>query len=393
MQMERSEKAFSDRVLDVELDTHFSPIQGVDEAPSMLLRDALQHAQSSDPEFATHNYTINLKTAQYFAEDLTDSVLTMDEVSTLHLYTQESPFYKILNARLRDRNRQLLKPFFPLLKILITALQKLPPIDKTVYRGVKKNLLSKYQEKTGKKEIWWGFSSTTVSLAVLQNEMFLGKVGDRSMFIISAVSLRDISRYSAVPGEKELLLLPGTVFIVDSVLDSNLAVVQLKEHDSLLCLSTALPLKQTTVPVDPNEKPKRENHVYISKEKGKFEKDYKEKDYKEKDYKEKYEKDFKEKYEKDKGKYEREEKFEKDKDTRKHHYPSPSSGKNYEKHEKHEKDKEDKDAKKHHYPSPSSGKNYEKHEKKPDKPAGYEKYSKKPPSNAPRVIKVKEFDL
>jgi len=332
----------------------------------------------------------------------------MDEVCALHLYTQESPFYKLLNARLRDRNRQLLKPFFPLLKIMINALQKLPPIDKTVYRGVKKNLLSKYKEKIGKKEIWWSFSSTTVSISVLQNELFLGKEGDRSMFIISGVSLRDISRYSAIPGEQELLLLPGTVFIVDSVLDSNLAVVQLKEHDSLLCTSTALPLRQTIEPVvvvDPQEKPKSQVvHLYKGKyenKDGKYEKD---KDGKHEHKHGKYENNKDGKYENDKdGKYEHKHgKYEKDKDEK---YEKDKDGK-YEKDKdgKYEKPKyshqNDDDRKKHyHHSSSEKGKN-EKDDKglppkKTDKINPYEKVlsPKKPGSSNPKIIKNKNYDL
>jgi len=50
------------------------------------------------------------------------------------------------------------------------------------------------------------------------------------MFIISTQTVRDISRYSAISTEKELLLLPGTVLIVESILcQGELTIVQLTE--------------------------------------------------------------------------------------------------------------------------------------------------------------------
>jgi hypothetical protein len=82
----------------------------------------------------------------------------------------------------------------------------------------------------GKSEIWWSFGSTTDSIEVLTNEMFLGDKGERTMFLISAQTVRDISRYSAISTEKEYLFLPATVVVVESILpQGELTVIQLKE--------------------------------------------------------------------------------------------------------------------------------------------------------------------
>jgi len=92
------------------------------------------------------------------------------------------------------------------------------------------NLRKKYEKKQGKSEIWWSFGSTTNSIGVLTNDMFLGDKSERTMFIISTQTVRDISRYSAISTEKELLLVPGTVLIVDSILcQGELTIVQLTE--------------------------------------------------------------------------------------------------------------------------------------------------------------------
>ena len=59
-------------------------------------------------------------------------------------YSMESDFYKRLNTELRDRNRAVLvASYFPALRLLLSAINKLPKVQTTVYRGVKKSLLLK----------------------------------------------------------------------------------------------------------------------------------------------------------------------------------------------------------------------------------------------------------
>jgi len=220
---------FSQRLQDVDINTSFNPIQGVENAPEMSLEAALSFAQSSDPDLSSHDFTSNLSCAQLFAENLDDPILSPEEAAIINFYTQESPFYRLLNQRLRNSDRQVLKPYFPLLKLLISSIRKLTPITQPVYRGVKANLFDKYQNLKGKKEIWWSFGSTTDSVDVLQNEAFLGKKGARTMFLINALNARDISPYSAIKSEREYILLPGSIFMVEGVLDTDVVVIQLKE--------------------------------------------------------------------------------------------------------------------------------------------------------------------
>ena len=51
------------------------------------------------------------------------------------------------------------------------------------YRGVKKNLASKFVR--GESATFWSVTSTTFNVEVLQQDMFLGKHGDRTMFTIA----------------------------------------------------------------------------------------------------------------------------------------------------------------------------------------------------------------
>jgi hypothetical protein len=77
---------------------------------------------------------------------------------------------------------------------------------------------------------WWGFSSCTGSMMVLQSELFLGKKGVRTMFTIECLNGKDICKHSYYDSEDEILLLPATQFKVISCLDQgDLKMIHLRE--------------------------------------------------------------------------------------------------------------------------------------------------------------------
>jgi len=90
--------------------------------------------------------------------------LSQDEIAAIHLYTQETPLYRVLNGCLRNEVRKVLKPFFPYLKLLLRAMYKLPAVKSHVYRGVKMDFSKKFV--SGEEYVWWGFSSTTENIEV-----------------------------------------------------------------------------------------------------------------------------------------------------------------------------------------------------------------------------------
>ncbi|CAF1367369.1 unnamed protein product [Adineta steineri] len=63
-------------------------------------------------------------------------------------------------------------------------------INQTIYRGVEMDLSAQYPQ--GQIFTWWGFSSCTNSVQVLQSEQFLGKTGDRTLFSIDCESGKNI---------------------------------------------------------------------------------------------------------------------------------------------------------------------------------------------------------
>ena len=91
-------------------------------------------------------------------------MLTEHEVAALNMYTIQSPFYVDLNKALRSRNRNLVKPFFPYLNLLITALFKLHGQQgglktRSLYRGVRLDLSQHFL--MGAIKFFWAVTSTS----------------------------------------------------------------------------------------------------------------------------------------------------------------------------------------------------------------------------------------
>lgn len=65
-----------------------------------------------------------------------DCLLTVDEIGAINLYTQNTPFYRVLNEVLRSRKRDDAKQLLSYLKLLITGINKLPVTKTTLFRGM-----------------------------------------------------------------------------------------------------------------------------------------------------------------------------------------------------------------------------------------------------------------
>lgn len=205
-----------------------SPIRNFSLLPQKSLEEAVEPLVSIIP-----NVKDMVAKAKEKCTDQKDH-LTVDESAAIILYSlewdpRENSFYIILNNTLRSEDEEKLKPWELYLKLFLNSLEKLPPIKKTIYRGVKLNLSAQYP--TGHKFAWWSFSSCTMSVEVLQTEQFLGKTGSRTLFNIESNSGRSIKNHSLFPSEDEVLLMAARKFEVVSCLDSgnDLFIIQLKE--------------------------------------------------------------------------------------------------------------------------------------------------------------------
>jgi hypothetical protein len=161
--------------------------------------------------------------------------LTIDESAAIRLYTIEwtggqRSLYSMLNRTLKKDDREHLRPYFKYLKLFVTALVKLPCVPQlTVWRGVTKNASEEFLP--GTPVTWWAFSSCTTELTVLENNMYLGTTGSRTLFSVEAINGRTIRAHSHFVTEDEILLLPGTHMKVQSQFSPapDLHIIHLKQ--------------------------------------------------------------------------------------------------------------------------------------------------------------------
>ena len=145
--------------------------------------------------------------------------LTEDQISALHLYSQETDaernvdsVYSLLNAALRSEDRSKVKSVKNYIWLLMTALRLCPKTEsKVVHRGVRADLSAQYE--TNRTVTWCQISSCTSTIVVLENPLFLGTAGDRTIFSIELSPrsrARCISDFSSMQHENEVLLPPNT---------------------------------------------------------------------------------------------------------------------------------------------------------------------------------------
>jgi hypothetical protein len=206
------------------------PIEGYERKPLVSLEEAVELLIDIVPKVQRNVYIVKQN-----CQEPKDG-LTPDQSASIMLYTfesepQEDSLYAILNDTLRSEQRQKLRPWFLYLRLILTALAHLPSERHVVNRGVRKDLRAQYA--TGKTFIWWGFSSCTSSIDVLESEQFVGQMGTRTLFQIDCHSGKDVKKHSFIPSENEILLLPARQFVVQGCLNSGngLHIIQLKEVD------------------------------------------------------------------------------------------------------------------------------------------------------------------
>ncbi|MEU8526914.1 macro domain-containing protein [Streptomyces sp. NPDC048629] len=139
--------------------------------------------------------------------------LSADAIASLYLYTCESRFYREINAVLRSPDRSKVVPYLPYLRLLFSAVSKLPARTQPLWRGVSLDLRAQYP--LGRTVTWWGVSSCTSELGVAR--AFLGSRGKRTLFEVTPARAVGIRRFSAFTGEEEYILAPGTQLKVTDV--------------------------------------------------------------------------------------------------------------------------------------------------------------------------------
>ncbi|WP_238018244.1 ADP-ribosyltransferase domain-containing protein [Dactylosporangium sp. AC04546] len=183
-------------------------ITGVFDTPLMDFREAVAPAAKVLSGLDWH-----VETSHQFGLQATGADLTADEAAALYLYTCESAFYRQINATLRHPDRGRLAPYLPYLRLLFSAVSRLPARKEPLWRGVALDLRPQYP--LGQTVTWWGVSSCTSKLGVAQ--AFLGSRGKRTLFEVHPARAVGIRSFSAFTGEEEFILAPGTQLTVTSV--------------------------------------------------------------------------------------------------------------------------------------------------------------------------------
>ena len=135
--------------------------------------------------------------------------LTMDESAALQLFIMEdeqNDLYSSLNSALRSESRMTLRPWFPYLRLLLTASFKLPSRECVVWRAVRGDVSQQYI--VGESRIWWGFSSCTSNTQLL--ERCSKQIEAVTTFSIECIKGKCIRAFAADKDEYEILLMPGT---------------------------------------------------------------------------------------------------------------------------------------------------------------------------------------
>ncbi|CAF4162119.1 unnamed protein product [Rotaria sp. Silwood2] len=239
------------RLSDIAQEPHemLIPISGYENVPLVPLESAVEPLIRLLPAIQSYAYAAKKRCKRPPPDGL-----TVDESASIMLYSMswkpsDKCLYHALNATLRLEEREKLEPWFLYLKLFLTALSQLPSQRGTVFRGVKLDLHNKYPK--GETITWWGFSSCTALIEVLQSELFLGKTGTRTMFTIECDSGKDIRKHSFYPKEDEILLLAATQFKVIGCLDNgnNYYTIHLKE------MKSQFPLLLPVTPLYDSNKP------------------------------------------------------------------------------------------------------------------------------------------
>jgi hypothetical protein len=157
------------------------------------------------------------------------TLLTRDESAAIYIYTMPTELFLRLNMALRGPNRQVLKPWLGFLKLLITALKKLPSTKAKLWRAVNLNATSEYIE--GQVYTFWNISSWSTNINNVQP--YLGEGG--TLFSLETINGKNISTFSAFPDEEEIVLMPGTSVRVRSPpfnYQERLFIIDLEEINS-----------------------------------------------------------------------------------------------------------------------------------------------------------------
>ena len=239
------------RFTDAENETgeYLLPIDGYQDSPLLSLEETMKPLEKliasnksvnksttpvqSNQKLIDPDIQTKIRIAKKRCKNVKDG-LSQDESCAIQVYTMEATkseqsLYYNLNQTLRKKDRGQLTPYLLYMKLLLTALWKLPSFSGHVWRGVNGDLSKDFQK--GETIVWWGFSSCTTSLEVLESPQFLGKDETRTLFSVECKNGKVIKHHSYFAVEDEVLLLPGIELLITGKLRPapGLTIIELRE--------------------------------------------------------------------------------------------------------------------------------------------------------------------
>src|SRR5262249_25608908 len=142
-------------------------ISGYEDTPLLTLEEAVEKIIPPIANAMDNVATAKKKYNQH------SSLLTRDESAAIYLYTMQTPLISCFSKALRAGGRQALKPWFAFLKLFITALEKLPSIKATIWRGVNYDDTLSFVDNDV--HVLWSITSCSVNVNVVRP--FLGESG------------------------------------------------------------------------------------------------------------------------------------------------------------------------------------------------------------------------
>jgi hypothetical protein len=187
-----------------------TPVYGYHNEKLVSLEKSLELIESQIDQLPRY-----IKIAKRHCHFPSEHGLTKDQSAAVYIYTMEwgdTTLYRVLNKALRDENRQGLKIWFPYLKLFDAALDLLPTVKESLWRGVSVDIGKNFTKN--QLVTWWNVSSCSSSVNVIKN--FLENDKKSTLFMIEAVNGIKVSGYTEYESEDEVILRIGSHFRVKS---------------------------------------------------------------------------------------------------------------------------------------------------------------------------------
>ena len=230
---------------------------GIELAPVLALRRAVLPLQKIVPGVRELAAAALAFAANKLLLDVDAHGLTENEVAAINLLTLNSPFRHTLDAMMRANDNKDVEPFFPYLRLVLSALMKLPDYAKSVFCVMEGGRGASERDYEVGTEFYWPHVARGHTELLHAVEAVLG-ASRRSrsrgpppmLFCVEGGTARDVRAYSSLYDNEEIIvLLPGAQFAVSSriamapVAPAGITLITVRELSA-----NAVPLFRLAIP-------------------------------------------------------------------------------------------------------------------------------------------------